>query len=124
MKKIIIQLWRTCTSEPDFIATPLLLASTAAAMDGSVEIHVMGSAVHLCIKDASINHQKLPFMDKATFDLMADAIRLGVKFYVCSAVMREQNLELNDLIDGFEGVIGMVEMLDRITQENTTVLTF
>lgn len=84
----------------------------------------MGLAVSLFVANVSNNHQKLPFMDKSTFDLIADAMRLGVKFYVCSAVMREQKLELADLIDGFEGVIGMVEMLERITQEGATVLTF
>jgi predicted peroxiredoxin len=124
VKKIIIQLWQTSSGEPNLIATPLLLASTAAATDRLVEVHVMGLAVSLFVVNVPNNHQKLPFMDKSTFDLIADAMRLGVKFYVCSAVMREQKLELVDLIDGFEGVIGMVEMLERITQEGATVLTF
>jgi hypothetical protein len=38
--------------------------------------------------------------------------------------MRDRQLQLTDLIDGVREIIGMVTMLDRSTQENTTVLTF
>jgi hypothetical protein len=38
--------------------------------------------------------------------------------------MRDRHLQLSDLIDGVGEIIGMVTMLDRSTQENTTVLTF
>ena len=124
MKRLIIQLWQTVAAEPDMAVTPFLMASTAAALDMHVEVHVVGRNVEMFVKNNERRHQAIPPLNRRLSDFIDDAMRTGVKFYPCSTAMRDRNLQLGDLIDGVGEIIGMVTMLDRATQENTTVLTF
>lgn len=100
------------------------MASTAAALDIDVQVHMIGASVEMFVKNNERRHQKIPPMNRQLSDFIDDAIRTGVKFYPCSTAMRDRNLQLSDLIDGVGEIIGMVTMLDRATQDNTTVLTF
>jgi uncharacterized protein len=124
LKRLIIQLWQTVAAEPDMAVTPFLMASTAAALDMHVEVHVVGRNVEMFVKNNERRHQAIPPMNRRLSDFIDDAMRTGVKFYPCSTAMRDRNLQLGDLIDGVGEIIGMVTILDRATQENTTVLTF
>jgi len=124
MKRLIIQLWQASLANPQLAATPFFFASAAAAMDMHVEVHVLGASVEMFIKNNSARHQMIPPMNRKLSDFIDDAVRTGVQFYACSTAMRDRQLSLEDLTDGFGEIIGMVTMLDRATQENTTVLTF
>lgn len=124
MKRLIIQLWQASLSNPQLAATPFFFASAAAAMDMHVEVHVLGASIEMFIKDNPQRHQMIPPMNRKLSDFIDDAVRTGVKFYACSTAMRDRHLTFHDLTDGFGEVIGMVTMLDRATEENTTVLTF
>jgi predicted peroxiredoxin len=124
LKKMIIQLWRTSVNEPQYIATPLLFASTAAAMDVTVEVHIMGAAIDLFVKGNKNNQQQLPLLNKSPVDLISDAIRIGVKFYPCSGALRDRALVMADLIDGLEDSVGMLTMLERTLSDDVRVLTY
>ena len=124
MKRLIIQLWQASLANPQLAATPFFFASAAAAMDMHVEVHVLGASVEMFIKDNPARHQTIPPMNRKLSDFIDDAVRTGVKFHACSTAMRDRQLSLEDLTDGFGEIIGMVTMLDRATEENTTVLTF
>lgn len=100
------------------------MASTAAALDIDVQVHMIGASVEMFVKSNRLRHQVVTPSDRPLSDFIDDAIRTGVKFYPCSTAMRDRNLQLSDLIDGVGEIIGMVTMLDRATQDNTTVLTF
>lgn len=124
MKHLIIQLWQASLEKPDLVTTPFLMASTAAALDIHVQVHMIGASVEMFVKNNERRHQAVPPMNRRLSDFIDDAMRTGVKFYPCSTAMRDRNLQLSDLIDGVGEIIGMVTMLDRATQDNTTVLTF
>jgi predicted peroxiredoxin len=124
LKRLIVQLWRTSTDQPDLATTPLLMASTAAAMNIDVEVHVIGPSVDLLIKDNPKTQQLIISSNRPLSAFIEDAIRTGVKFKVCSTVLRERQLELADLVEGVTEVIGMVTMIDLATDSNTTVLTY
>ena len=124
MKKIIIQLWRTSINEPEFIATPLLFASTAAAIDVEVEVHIMGEAIHLFVKGNKVNYKDLPLLNKSSIGLISDAIRIGVKFYPCSGALRDRALVPTDLVDGLGESIGMLTMLERTLSDDVRVFTY
>ncbi|MFM6961371.1 MAG: DsrE/DsrF/DrsH-like family protein [Polynucleobacter victoriensis] len=124
MKHLIIQLWQASLEKPDLATTPFLMASTAAALDIHVQVHMIGASVEMFVKNNERRHQTIPPMNRRLSDFIDDAMRTGVKFYPCSTAMRDRNLQLSDLIDGVGEIIGMVTMLDRATEENTTVLTF
>ena len=124
MKRLIVQLWRTSAEQPNLAITPLLMATTAAAMNIDVEIHVIGSSVDLFIKANLKNQQILTPSNRPLSAFIEDAIRTGVKVKVCSTALRERQLELTDLVEGVSEVIGMVTMIDLATDLNTTVLTY
>lgn len=124
MKRLIVQLWRTSAEQPNLAITPLLMATTAAAMNIDVEIHVIGSSVDLFIKANLKNQQILTPSNRPLSAFIEDAIRTGVKIKVCSTALRERQLELVDLVEGVDEVIGMVTMIDLATDLNTTVLTY
>jgi predicted peroxiredoxin len=124
LKRLIIQLWRTSTDQPELATTPLLIASTAAAMNIDVEVHVIGSSVDLLIKDNPKAQQIIISSNRPLSAFIEDAIRTGVRFKVCSTALRERQLELGDLVEGVAEVIGMVTMIDLATDSNTTVLTY
>jgi len=124
LKRVIIQLWQASLGNPQLAATPFFFGSAAAAMDMEVEVHILGASVEMFVKNNEGRHQTIPPMNRRLSDFIDDAIRTGVKFYPCSTAMRDRNLQLSDLIEGVGEIIGMVTMLDRATQDNTTVLTF
>ena len=124
MKRLIVQLWRTSADQPNLAITPLLMATTAAAMDIDVEIHVIGSSVDLFVKANLKNQQILAPSNRPLSAFVEDAMRTGVKVKVCSTALRERQLELTDLVDGVSEVIGMVAMIDLATDSITTVLTY
>jgi len=124
LKRLIVQLWRTSVDQPNLAITPLLMATTAAAMDIDVEIHVIGSSVDLFVKANPKNQQILAPSNRPLSAFVEDAMRTGVKVKVCSTALRDRQLELTDLVDGVSEVIGMVAMIDLATDSNTTVLTY
>jgi predicted peroxiredoxin len=124
LKRLIVQLWRTSVDQPNLAITPLLMATTAAAMDIDVEIHVIGSSVDLFVKANPKNQQILAPSNRPLSAFVEDAMRTGVKVKVCSTALRDRQLELTDLVDGVSDVIGMVTMIDLATDSNTTVLTY
>jgi predicted peroxiredoxin len=124
LKRLIVQLWRTSVDQPSLAITPLLMATTAAAMDIEVEIHVIGLSVDLFIKANPKTQQILAPSNRPLSAFVEDAMRTGVKIKVCSAALKERQLELLDLVDGVSEVIGMVTMIDLATDSNTTVLTY
>lgn len=124
MKRLIVQLWRTSAEQPNLAITPLLMATTAAAMNIDVEIHVIGSSVDLFIKANPKTQQIVSPANRPLSAFIDDAIRTGVKVKVCSTALRERQLELVDLVEGVDEVIGMVTMIDLATDSNTTVLSY
>jgi predicted peroxiredoxin len=124
LKRLIVQLWRTSAEQPNLAITPLLMATTAAAMNIDVEIHVIGYSVDLFIKDNPKTQQIVSPANRPLSAFIDDAIRTGVKVKVCSTALRERQLELVDLVEGVDEVIGMVTMIDLATDSNTTVLSY
>ena len=100
------------------------MATTAAAMNIDVEIHVIGSSVDLFIKDNPKTQQIVSPANRPLSAFIDDAIRTGVKVKVCSTALRERQLELVDLVEGVDEVIGMVTMIDLATDSNATVLNY
>jgi predicted peroxiredoxin len=124
LKRLILQLWRTSAEQADLAETPLLMATTAAAMNIDVEVHVIGSSIDLFIKDNPKTQQIVSSANRPLSAFIDDAIRTGVKIKVCSTALRDKHLELDDLVEGVSEVIGMVAMIDIATDSNTTVLTY
>jgi len=124
LKRFILQLWRTSPDQPNLAMTPLLMATTAAAMNIDVEIHVIASSVDLFIKNNPKNQQIILPSNRPLSAFIEDVMRTGVKVKVCSTALRDRQLELGDLVEGVTEVIGMVTMIDLAIDSNTTVLTY
>ena len=78
-------------SETDLEAAVLAFryAETAAAMDFSVEIHVVGKAVDLFSKRHRDSNRGVHGHALSPTQRLRSANELGVKLFVCSAAMRD-----------------------------------
>ena len=101
-----------------------MLGAAAAAMDWPVEIHALGASVELFVRDNAARHQAVVPLNRPLSAYIEDAIRSGVKVYLCSTAMRDRGLEPVDMLAECQSVIGMVTMLERVAQADTTVLTY
>jgi predicted peroxiredoxin len=124
MTSIVLQLWQSSTAAPQLAATPFMLAASAAAMDWPVEIHALGASVELFVRNNTARHYAVAPLNRPLSAYIEDATRSGVKVYLCSTAMRDRGLEPEAMIEGCQSVIGMVAMLERVAQTDTTVLTY
>jgi predicted peroxiredoxin len=124
MTSIVLQLWQSSTAAPQLAATPFMLAASAAAMDWPVEIHALGASVELFVRDNLVRHHPVAPLNRPLSAYIEDATRSGVKVYLCSTAMRDRGLVPEAMIEGCQTVIGMVTMLERVAQTDTTVLTY
>jgi predicted peroxiredoxin len=124
MTSLLLQLWQSSTAAPQLAVTPFMLAASAAAMDWPVEIHALGASVELFVRDNAARHQTVAPLNRPLSAYIEDATRSGVKVYLCSTAMRDRGLEPTDMLEGCQRVLGMVTMLERLAQADTTVLTY
>ena len=124
MTSLVLQLWQSSTAAPQLAATPFMLAASAAAMDWPVEIHAVGASVELFVRDNAARHQTVAPLNRPLSAYIEDATRSGVRVYLCSTAMRDRGLEPTDMLEGCQSVLGMVTMLERLAQVDTTVLTY
>ena len=124
MTSLVLQLWQSSTAAPQLAVTPFMLAASAAAMDWPVEIHALGASVELFVRDNAARHQTVAPLNRPLSAYIEDATRSGVKIYLCSTAMRDRGLEPTDMLEECQSVLGMVTMLERLAQADTTVLTY
>lgn len=124
MTSLVLQLWQSHANVPQLAATPFMLAASAAAMDWPVEIHALGASVELFVRDNAARHQAVAPLSRPLSAYIEDATRSGVIVYLCSTAMRDRGLVPADMLEGCQSVIGMVTMLERVAQPDTTVLTY
>ena len=124
MTSLVLQLWQTSAAAPQLAATPFMLAASAAAMDWPVEIHALGASVELFVRDNAARHQTVAPLNRPLSAYIEDATRSGVRVYLCSTALRDRGLEPTDMLEGCQSVLGMVTMLERLAQVDTTVLTY
>ena len=93
-------------------------------MDWSVQSHAVGASVELFVRDNPVRHHVVEPLKRPLSAYVEDATRAGAKVLLCSTAMRDRNLRPEDMLEGCEGVAGMVTMLECLTQADTTVLTY
>ena len=124
MTSLVLQLWQSNAAVPQLAATPFMLAASAAAMDWPVEIHALGASVELFVREHAARHQPVVPLNRPLSAYIEDATRSGAQVYLCSTAMRDRGLEPADMLEGCQTIIGMVTMLERLAQPDTTVLTY
>jgi predicted peroxiredoxin len=124
MTSLVLQLWQTSAAAPQLAASPFMLAASAAAMDWPVEIHALGASVELFVRDNAARHQVVAPLNRPLAAYIEDATRSGVRVYLCSTAMRDRGLVPEDMLEECQSVLGMVTMLERLAQVDTTVLTY
>ena len=93
----------------------LRYASTAAALDVAVELHVVGALAARLRRDAC---------PPALLALIRQAVELGVEFFVCPLALAENSLTEPDLIDEVAGVRGAASLLAAGLAPGARLLTF
>lgn len=118
----------------DMAYPPLILASTAAAMD--MEVSVLFTFWGMDIIDRhKIDSLEMPnpatvaLKDRLTEakvptprEMLSMCLEAGVKIYPCQMTMRLFGLKREDLVSGAEPSVGAATFLDIATNSDTTTL--
>jgi predicted peroxiredoxin len=92
-------------------------AATAAALDLSVELHVVGESVKLLQRKEAPGHGD--FLDK-----IREMKALGVLLFVCSAAMADAQVSVAELVPEVDGVRGAAALLAAGMADDTRLLSF
>ena len=109
---------------PERSATPIYLATTAAAMDVEVGIYFTVNGPQLLRKGAA-EQLIVPKFDGTGAPLkrfIDQALDLGVKFYVCQPSLDLNDLAMEDLIDDVEMIGGAA--FNDLAVEADAVISF
>jgi predicted peroxiredoxin len=122
---LVIVLANGSQTEPQAADLAFRYAETAAAMDFSVEIHVVGKAVGLFRKtNNSGSNSSSGGAIASLVERLRRANELGVKLYVCSAALSEAELVQSDLFDEVSGVRGAASLLSAGMAPQARLLSF
>jgi predicted peroxiredoxin len=92
-------------------------AATAAAMDVSVELHIVGESVTL------LQHSKV-YSSEGIIEKIREMKSLGVRVFVCSAAITEAGITLADMVPEVDGVRGAASLLAAGMAGDTRMLSF
>jgi predicted peroxiredoxin len=120
-KRLLIVLAGGSSAAPAPAGLAFRYAVTAAALDLSVEIHVVGESVKLLqksvVEKSDQTDQTLdgssksePFSEQGLSSQVRLMKSLEVKLFVCSAALADAGLTLTDLIPEIDGVRGAAAM--------------
>jgi uncharacterized protein len=107
-------------------------AATAAALDLSVEIHVVGESVRLLQKSLAKTSDQTsgdsgkpePFSQQGLSSQVRLMKSMDAKLFVCSAALADAGLVMADLIPEVDGVRGAAAMLAAGFADDARMLTF
>jgi predicted peroxiredoxin len=113
--RLVILLNSAATDAPDRLFIPFRYASTAAAMDLAVEMHL-------------VNRSLAQFRRGGTtpelLALVRQAVELGVEIFACPLALKEQNMGIDDLIAEVSGVRGAASLLAAGFEPGARFLVF
>jgi peroxiredoxin family protein len=119
-------------------------ASTAAALDLSVEIHMVGESVKLLQNSPTVparvanpakvdpphnatsatSSDPIGFSERDFLSQIRDMKAMEVKLFACSAALAEAGLTVADLIPEVDGVRGAAALLVAGLADDTRLMTF
>jgi predicted peroxiredoxin len=92
-------------------------AATAAALDLSVELHVVGESIKLLQSSLASSHGD--FLKK-----IREMKAMGVLLFACSAAIAEAGFTVADLVPEVDGVRGAAAILAAGMADDTRLLSF
>lgn len=128
-KRLVVLLANGSRDAPAPVEHALRYAMTAAALDLSVELHVVGASVALLRRPLpSAEPSAEPTAaDRVHADLQARMREFGAQggqLYACSAALAEAGLTPADLIDAVSGVRGAAALLAAGMAADARLLSF
>lgn len=102
LPRLVILLSSGSPGAPQSLLIALRYATTAAAMDVAVELHVVNQSIVLLRNGAA---------DPALLEQISQAVALGVEIFACPVALTEHGLKSDDLIGEVAGVRGAASLL-------------
>lgn len=81
--KLALLVWSATPDRPELVATPLVHALAACALDAEVEIHFGGPAVRWLVEGIADAAFTSPSREKTVGDFLREAIAAGARLYAC-----------------------------------------
>ena len=117
-----ILMWSADLSVPHRVATPFMMAQTALALDGEVEVYF--TAQTLALLEPRHAHTRIGFGDEALTvqHYLQATTQAGATLWACSQAMHALQLKVCDLNPLVSGAGGLVQFMTRAN--NPTWRTF
>lgn len=108
-----ILLWSADMSDTHRVATPFMLAQTALALDGEVEMYF--TAKTLALLEPRHGQTRIGFGDQALSlqHYLQTTAQAGATFWACTQAMHALQLQLAGLSPLVSGVGGLVQFMTR-----------
>lgn len=81
--KLAILIWAATPDRPELIATPLVHALAARALDAEVEIHFSGPAIRWLVQGVAEQAYTSASREKTAGDFLRETQEAGARLYAC-----------------------------------------
>lgn len=124
VRSLAILLWSADLSAPQRVATPLVMAQAAAALDMEVELYFTAQCVQLLLP--RLGGVTLGFgpEQRSLASYLTEVTELGIKLYACSQALHAAGLTREDLIPLCRGLGGSVQFMGRTSDPAWRTLVF
>lgn len=123
-ERLALLLWAATPEHPELVATPLVHALAARALDCEVEIHFAGPAVRLLVTGVANSLYATPASDKSLGDFLREAAGEGVHLLACSMAVANWLAEGDTLIPECAGQAGATAFIARSLDPEWRTLVF
>lgn len=99
-EKLALLVWAATTEHPELVATPLVHALAARALDAEVELHFAGPAVRWLLAGVAAGACAAPDSGKSIADFIAEVQQSGARLHVCSMAAAQWTAAGETLLPG------------------------
>lgn len=117
-QRVVIVLLNTPADNAD---APLAQAAVAAAMGIDTEVLFTGAAGRIAVRGVAAGQTARDGSMRSLHDVIRDGAEAGVVFRICSPAVARFG---DDLIPEIREVVGAAWLMGRVTEHETTVLTY
>lgn len=122
--KLALLIWAATPDRPELIATPLVHALAARALDAEVEIHFAGPAIRWLFSDTAITAYPTPEREKSVRQFLDEVLESGASLFVCSMARAAWSAPEAPLIDARIRAAGATAFVARTLEPAWKTLVF
>ncbi|MEY2632296.1 MAG: hypothetical protein RIR00_950 [Pseudomonadota bacterium] len=121
---LVLLIWAATPDRPELLATPLIHALAARALDCEVEIHFAGPAVRWLVEGVAAAQFAGPNREKSLLEFLQDAVSAGASLHLCSMAQAAWIAPQETLLPLCSGPRGATAFVARTLQAEWKTLVY